>query len=209
MYKNRLIGLVLYKGKLRRSQYLQLLEDAISNFEDDLPLNDLQNFRFQHDSASPHKVSSFQQYLWNTFQQLITGHSSCMEVFTWPEPIGLFCSGDTSSRECMHPSINIAGTLKLYYWCLSQHVTCHVIQCAARSALLCPDVYYYWKTPFWAWQINAPHFRQVQFSLMWSNQCLFCDFHFCPFCEQDVILQKNDDAEQVCHWRFSRIFHCF
>ena len=58
MYKNRLIGPVFYEGKLTGSQYLELLEDAISDFVDNLLLSDLWNLWSQHDGAPPHKVSS-------------------------------------------------------------------------------------------------------------------------------------------------------
>ena len=68
MHKNRLLGLVFYEGKLTGSRYLELLEDAISDFVDDLPLSDLRNLWFQHDGASQHKVLSVQQHLWDLHQ---------------------------------------------------------------------------------------------------------------------------------------------
>ncbi|GBN60593.1 hypothetical protein AVEN_226786-1 [Araneus ventricosus] len=48
---------------------------------DDLPLSDLRNIWFQHDGSSPHKVSSVQQYIRDTFQQQVIGYGGCVE---WP-----------------------------------------------------------------------------------------------------------------------------
>ncbi|GBM63478.1 hypothetical protein AVEN_205829-2-1, partial [Araneus ventricosus] len=45
----------------------------------DLPFSDLRNVWFQHDSAPPHKVSSVQQYIWDTFQQQVIGYGGCVE----------------------------------------------------------------------------------------------------------------------------------
>ncbi|GBL79707.1 hypothetical protein AVEN_200036-1, partial [Araneus ventricosus] len=47
----------------------------------DLPLIDLRNVWFQHDGAPPHKVSSVQQYIRDTFQQQVIGYGGCVE---WP-----------------------------------------------------------------------------------------------------------------------------
>ncbi|GBL89846.1 hypothetical protein AVEN_179615-1 [Araneus ventricosus] len=47
----------------------------------DLPLSDLRNVWFQHDSAPPPKVSSVQQYIRDTFQQQVIGYGGCVE---WP-----------------------------------------------------------------------------------------------------------------------------
>ncbi|GBM48268.1 hypothetical protein AVEN_98019-1 [Araneus ventricosus] len=46
---------------------------------EDLPLSDLQNVWFQHDGAPPHKVSSVQQYIRDTFQQQVIGYGGCVE----------------------------------------------------------------------------------------------------------------------------------
>ncbi|GBO06956.1 hypothetical protein AVEN_211011-1 [Araneus ventricosus] len=62
-------------------------------------------------------------------------------TFTWPEPIGLFSVGIHQTASVCNPSTNIAGTSKPYYGFLSHRVTCHVVQCAAGSAVPCPDVY--------------------------------------------------------------------
>ncbi|GBM60095.1 hypothetical protein AVEN_103439-1 [Araneus ventricosus] len=55
--------------------------------------------------ALPHKVSSAQQYIRDTFQQQVIEYGSCVE---WPprspnlNPLDFFC-GDTSNSECMQP----------------------------------------------------------------------------------------------------------
>ncbi|GBM31227.1 hypothetical protein AVEN_193356-1 [Araneus ventricosus] len=57
-------------------------DDVITSGEvKDLPLSDLRNAWFQHDSAPPHKVSSVQQYIRDTFQQQVIGYGGCVE---WP-----------------------------------------------------------------------------------------------------------------------------
>ncbi|GBN90227.1 hypothetical protein AVEN_72423-1, partial [Araneus ventricosus] len=56
-------------------------EDVISDFLEDLPLSDLRNVWFQH-VAPPHKVSSAQQYIQNTFQQQVIGYDGCVEWST-------------------------------------------------------------------------------------------------------------------------------
>ncbi|GBM52907.1 hypothetical protein AVEN_197213-1 [Araneus ventricosus] len=48
---------------------------------DDLPLSDLRNAWFQHDGSPPHKLSSVQQYIRDTFQQQVIGYGGCVE---WP-----------------------------------------------------------------------------------------------------------------------------
>ncbi|GBN10448.1 hypothetical protein AVEN_54539-1 [Araneus ventricosus] len=49
--------------------------------KEDLPLSDLWNVGFQHDGAPPHRVSSVQQYIRDTFQQQAIGYGGCVE---WP-----------------------------------------------------------------------------------------------------------------------------
>ncbi|GBN07509.1 hypothetical protein AVEN_252885-1 [Araneus ventricosus] len=81
------------------------IKDVISNFLENLPLRELRNVWFQHEGTPPHKVSSFQQYIWDTFQQQVIGYGGCVE---WhprspdPNPLDFFCR-DTSSSECMQP----------------------------------------------------------------------------------------------------------
>ncbi|GBL97965.1 hypothetical protein AVEN_236321-1 [Araneus ventricosus] len=64
-----------------------------------------------------------------------------MATFTCSEPMGLFSVGIHQIPSVCNLSTNIAGTLKPYYGCLCQRVTCHVVQCAAGSAVPCLDVY--------------------------------------------------------------------
>ncbi|GBN01926.1 hypothetical protein AVEN_113797-1 [Araneus ventricosus] len=63
-------------------------------------------------------------------------------TFTCPEPIGLFSVGIHQTASVCNPSTNIAGTMKPYYGCLCQRITCHVVQCAAGSAIPCLDDVY-------------------------------------------------------------------
>ncbi|GBM31260.1 hypothetical protein AVEN_247612-1 [Araneus ventricosus] len=56
-------------------------KDVISDFLEDLPLSDLRNVWFQHDGVSPHKVSSVQLYIQDTYQQQVIGYGGCVE---WP-----------------------------------------------------------------------------------------------------------------------------
>ncbi|GBL73321.1 hypothetical protein AVEN_155568-1, partial [Araneus ventricosus] len=111
----------------------------------DLPLSDLRNVWFRHDGAPPHKVSSVQQYIRDTFQQQVIGYGGCVE---WPprspdlNPLNFFLWEIHQTASVCNSSTNIAGTSKPYYGCLCQPVTCHVVQCAAGSAVPGPDVYY-------------------------------------------------------------------
>ncbi|GBM76752.1 hypothetical protein AVEN_86325-1 [Araneus ventricosus] len=65
----------------------------MTDFLEDLPLSDLRNVWFQHDGAPPHKVSSVQQYIRDTFQQQVIGYGGCVK---WPprspdlNPLGFF-----------------------------------------------------------------------------------------------------------------------
>ncbi|GBL91398.1 hypothetical protein AVEN_136910-1 [Araneus ventricosus] len=68
---------------------------------EDLPLSDLRNVWFQHDGAPPHKVSSVQQYIRDTFQQQVIGYDGCVE---WPprspdlNPLDFFLWGYIKQR---------------------------------------------------------------------------------------------------------------
>ncbi|GBM10245.1 hypothetical protein AVEN_177507-2-1, partial [Araneus ventricosus] len=67
----------------------------------DLLLSVLRNVWFQHDGASPHKVSSVQQYIRDTFQQQVIGYGGCVE---WPphspdlNPLDFFLWGCIKQR---------------------------------------------------------------------------------------------------------------
>ncbi|GBM34548.1 hypothetical protein AVEN_77514-1 [Araneus ventricosus] len=81
-------------------------KDIISDFVEDLPLSDLRNVWFQHDGASPHKVSSVQQYIQDTFQQQVIWYGGCTE---WPShspdlnPLDFFLWGYIKQRVCATP----------------------------------------------------------------------------------------------------------
>ncbi|GBL76474.1 hypothetical protein AVEN_53230-1 [Araneus ventricosus] len=69
---DRLIGLVFYDGKLTGQRYLELLQDVITDFVENLPLHQLRNVWFHHDGA--HK---------ETFQNQVIGFAGFVE---WPPP---------------------------------------------------------------------------------------------------------------------------
>ncbi|GBN33764.1 hypothetical protein AVEN_212373-1 [Araneus ventricosus] len=75
-------------------------KEVISDFLEDLPLNDLRNVWFQHDGAPPQKVSSVQQYIRDAFQQHVIGYG-CVE---WPprspdlNPMDFFLWGYTVKK---------------------------------------------------------------------------------------------------------------
>ncbi|GBL77130.1 hypothetical protein AVEN_12764-1 [Araneus ventricosus] len=54
-------------------------KDVISDFLEDLQLSDLLNVWFQNNGAPPHKVSSVQQYIRDTFQQQVIGYGGFVE----------------------------------------------------------------------------------------------------------------------------------
>ncbi|GBM39967.1 hypothetical protein AVEN_142242-1 [Araneus ventricosus] len=111
---------------------------------EDLPLSDLRNVWFQHDGAPPHKVSSAQHYILDTFQQQVIGYGGCVE---WPplspdlKPLDFFLWVYIKQRVYATPPPTLQELSKPYYGCLCQRVTCHVVQCAAGSAVPCLDVY--------------------------------------------------------------------
>ncbi|GBN08167.1 hypothetical protein AVEN_1034-2-1, partial [Araneus ventricosus] len=76
----------------------------------DLPLSDLRNVWFQHDGAPPHKVSSVQQYIRDTFQQQVIGCGGCVE---WPprspdlNPLDFFLWGYIKQRLYATPPLTL------------------------------------------------------------------------------------------------------
>ncbi|GBL86201.1 hypothetical protein AVEN_131944-1 [Araneus ventricosus] len=80
-FNDRLIGLVFYEGTLTGQRYLELLQDIITVFVENLPLHQLRNVWFQHDGAPPHKISNVKQYLMETFQNQVIGYGGFVE---WP-----------------------------------------------------------------------------------------------------------------------------
>ncbi|GBM37339.1 hypothetical protein AVEN_40287-1 [Araneus ventricosus] len=72
----------------------------------DLLLSDLRNVWFQPDGAPPHKVSSVQQYIRNTFQQQVIGYGDYVE---WPprspdlNPLDFFLCGYVKQQVYVTP----------------------------------------------------------------------------------------------------------
>ena len=81
IWKNRLVGPVFYEGTLTGQRYLQLLQDNIPEFLEDIPLAELCTIWFQHDGAAPHKIASVQRFLQDCFGKRIIGYGGTTE---WP-----------------------------------------------------------------------------------------------------------------------------
>ncbi|GBL93706.1 hypothetical protein AVEN_166751-1 [Araneus ventricosus] len=83
-------------------------------------------------------------YIRDTFQQQVIGYGGCVE---WPprspdmNPLDFFLWGYIKQRVYATPPPTLQELRNPYYGCLCQRVTCHVVQCAAGSAVPCPDVY--------------------------------------------------------------------
>ncbi|GBM03913.1 hypothetical protein AVEN_185408-1 [Araneus ventricosus] len=71
IFNDRFIGPVFYEGTLTGQRYLELLQDVIIDFLENLPLHQLRNVWFQHDGAPPYKISNVKQYLMEIFQSLV------------------------------------------------------------------------------------------------------------------------------------------
>lgn len=63
IYKDRLIGPIFIPLKLTGVDYLQLLDNILPDFLDNLPLAELQRFRFQQDGAPPHYAGVVREWL--------------------------------------------------------------------------------------------------------------------------------------------------
>ncbi|GBM69740.1 hypothetical protein AVEN_75384-1 [Araneus ventricosus] len=81
IFNDRLIGPVFYDGTLTGQWHLELLQDLITDFVENLPLHQLRNVWFQHDGAPPHQISNVKQYLMETFQNQVIGYVGFVE---WP-----------------------------------------------------------------------------------------------------------------------------
>ncbi|GBM46424.1 hypothetical protein AVEN_256397-1 [Araneus ventricosus] len=79
IFNDRLIEPVFYEGTVTVQWYLELLQDAITDFVENLPLHQLRNVWLQHDGAPPHKISNVKQYLMDTFQNQIIGYCGFVE----------------------------------------------------------------------------------------------------------------------------------
>ncbi|GBM74211.1 hypothetical protein AVEN_203411-1 [Araneus ventricosus] len=81
IFNDRLIGPVFYKGTLTRQCYLDLLQDVITDFVENLPLHQLRNVWFHHDGTPTLKISNVKQYLMETFHNQIIGYGGFVQ---WP-----------------------------------------------------------------------------------------------------------------------------
>ncbi|GBM07348.1 hypothetical protein AVEN_187887-1 [Araneus ventricosus] len=81
IFNDRLIGPVFYEGTLMGQWHLELLQDVITDFVENLPLHQLRNVWFQHDGTPPHKISNVKQYLMETLQNQVIGYGGFVE---WP-----------------------------------------------------------------------------------------------------------------------------
>ncbi|GBM30292.1 hypothetical protein AVEN_52696-1 [Araneus ventricosus] len=111
IFNDRLIGPVFYEGTLTGQRYLEILQDVITDFVENLPLHQLQNVWFQHDGAPPRKISNVKQYLMETFQNQVIGYDGFVE---WPrahltDPIGVLLMGTHEKAGICDLSANIAG----------------------------------------------------------------------------------------------------
>ncbi|GBL75402.1 hypothetical protein AVEN_194594-1 [Araneus ventricosus] len=81
VHVKRLIGSVSYEGTLTGQWYLEILQDVITDFVENLPLHQLRNVWFQYDGAPQHKISNVKQYLMEIFQNQVIGYGGFVE---WP-----------------------------------------------------------------------------------------------------------------------------
>ncbi|GBN84394.1 hypothetical protein AVEN_142057-1 [Araneus ventricosus] len=76
----------------------------------DLPLSDLRNVWFQHDGAPPHRVSSVQQHIRDTFQQQVIGYGGSVECPPRSpdlNPLDFFLWGYIKQRVYATPSLTL------------------------------------------------------------------------------------------------------
>ena len=81
VYNNKLTGTIFYAGILTGAQYLQLRQNVMLNFLENLPVFYLRNVWFQHDGAPDHKTSPVKQHLVIEFGNQIIGYGGFEE---WP-----------------------------------------------------------------------------------------------------------------------------
>ncbi|GBO09334.1 hypothetical protein AVEN_124315-1 [Araneus ventricosus] len=81
IFNDRLIGPVFYEGTLTGQRHLELLQDVITDFVENLPLHQLRNIWFQHEGFPTHKISNVKQFLLETFQNQVIGYGGFV---MWP-----------------------------------------------------------------------------------------------------------------------------
>ncbi|GBM08318.1 hypothetical protein AVEN_101443-1 [Araneus ventricosus] len=119
-------------------------EEEITDFLEDLPLSDLRNVWFQHDGAPPHKVSSVQQYIGDTFQQQVIGYSCSVE---WPprsldlNPLDFLLWGYIKQRVYATPPPTLQELLNCMTDACASVPPAMLYGVQRGSAVPCPDVH--------------------------------------------------------------------
>ncbi|GBM28060.1 hypothetical protein AVEN_27447-1 [Araneus ventricosus] len=84
-------GSVFYEGTLTGQKCLELLQDVITDFVENLLMDQLRNVWFQHDGSPPHKISNVKQYLMETFQnQVLLKRFRRLKAFYWKKVTARF-----------------------------------------------------------------------------------------------------------------------
>ena len=161
----------------------------MSDFVDDLLLIDPQNLWFQHDGAPPHKVSSVQQYLRDTFQQQIIGYGGCvewsprslaLEFFLWRYIKQRVYATPPSTFQELRNRITdaCASASPTMLYSVHREVQFRLQMC---SVLLLKDTILSMTDRWASFPASA-----VLFSVI--KKCTFRAFHFYHFCAQDFLL---------------------
>lgn len=102
LYKNRVIGPLLFEGNLNGERYLNFLRTEFANYIDDtVPLRELPGMWLQQDGAPPHNTRAVRDYLNEHFQQQWIGNNGAEE---WParsgdlSPLDFFLWGTVKNR---------------------------------------------------------------------------------------------------------------
>lgn len=81
MLGDRLIGPFMYDESLNGERYLNLLRTQVSEYLDDIPLNQLQHLWWQQDGAPAHNAAIVRNYLHQEFPNRWIGNGGVVE---WP-----------------------------------------------------------------------------------------------------------------------------
>lgn len=81
IYRNQIVGPFFYQRTLDGRRYLQLLQTSVTDFLDDLPLQQVLEMWFQHDGAPPHRFGPVGEWINNVFGQRCFGYGGITE---WP-----------------------------------------------------------------------------------------------------------------------------
>lgn len=94
IYKDRLVGPFFFRNNINGDRYLQFLNNQLSDFLDELPINELRKIWYQQDGAPCHCTRNIRDFLLHTFDGRVMGRY--ME-FLWPPrspdltPLDFFC----------------------------------------------------------------------------------------------------------------------